>query len=312
MRSPRRAFTLIELLVVIAIIAILIALLLPAVQQAREAARRSQCKNNMKQLGLAMHNYHDVFNTLPPAQINPGTSTCASLFPSGNTRNITGHFLILPYMDQTPLYNSANFSLPFGNVDSGGCGFGALASDSQSATLGKKLEGFRCPSDTPVGEPVVITSPVHYLVTNGYRVSYAFVTDDRWFYGLSVSYGRDVKTTKPVCGHNGAANFSHITDGTSNTFMFLEAAYKRSPSNYYGPFIHTYVNYSEVSPVSRTINQPTATVNLFMWGAPSSRHTGGIHALLCDGAVRFISQNISTVTLGALNSIAAGEIVGEF
>ena len=84
-KSPKYAFTLIELLVVIAIIAVLIALLLPAVQQAREAARRSQCKNNMKQLGLAVHNYHETANQMPPAWINPSTGQCASMFPTGST-----------------------------------------------------------------------------------------------------------------------------------------------------------------------------------------------------------------------------------
>ncbi|MFN0196198.1 MAG: DUF1559 domain-containing protein [Planctomycetaceae bacterium] len=309
--SWRRAFTLIELLVVIAIIAVLIALLLPAVQQAREAARRTQCKNNLKQLGLAVHNYSDTFNILPPAAINAGTATCASIFPTGvgATRNITGHFLLLPYLDQANLYNLANFNIPFGNVDAGGCGFGSNPVDSQSATLGRKLPALRCPSDTPREEPSV-KSHVYYNVTNGYRISYCFVTDTRWFANISVSYERDATVTKPWAGLNGAANISHIKDGTSNTFMFMEGGFNRSPSNWYGPFIHTYVNYSEVSPVTRTINQKNGTS--FMWGAPSSVHSGGCHALLCDGAVRFISQNTFSATLAALNSIAGEEIPSEY
>ena len=98
MKNSKRAFTLIELLVVIAIIAVLIALLLPAVQQAREAARRSQCKNNLKQMGLAVHNYHETANQMPPAWINPSTGGSTAMYGTGNTRNITGYSLLLPYL----------------------------------------------------------------------------------------------------------------------------------------------------------------------------------------------------------------------
>ncbi len=110
-RPRRRAFTLIELLVVIAIIAILIALLLPAVQQAREAARRTQCKNNLKQLALALHNYHDVFNTFPPGSVLPqaGNTTpyppASHNNPMARTAGWTWSAFILPYIDQAPMYN---------------------------------------------------------------------------------------------------------------------------------------------------------------------------------------------------------------
>src|SRR6187455_1555610 len=109
-RNKRVAFTLIELLVVIAIIAILIALLLPAVQQAREAARRTQCKNNLKQIGLALHNYHDVFLLFPPGSVNPQAGVKLG-YANGD---LCGHNLfagILPYMDQAPLYNQLNWNV---------------------------------------------------------------------------------------------------------------------------------------------------------------------------------------------------------
>src|SRR5581483_8700238 len=108
-RSWKKGFTLIELLVVIAIIAILIALLLPAVQQAREAARRTQCKNNLKQLGLALHNYHDNFNTFPPGGVNGTAAT-------SNYQGWGWSIMLLPQIDQAPLYNQINFSLSMSTV----------------------------------------------------------------------------------------------------------------------------------------------------------------------------------------------------
>src|SRR2546423_439406 len=111
----RRGFTLIELLVVIAIIAVLIALLLPAVQSAREAARRSQCTNNLKQMGLAFHNYHSANNAFPPAKIYSGSCYWSNA-GAGLVLNTTAFSMILGYMEQTPLYNAYNFSQPSSNA----------------------------------------------------------------------------------------------------------------------------------------------------------------------------------------------------
>lgn len=115
-RLKRSGFTLIELLVVIAIIGVLVALLLPAVQQAREAARRSQCKNNLKQLALALHNYHDSFSMFPPGNVNQGATTCApSNLPGNSPDNSRAPWtvLVLPYVEQTGLYNQFNMAAPF-------------------------------------------------------------------------------------------------------------------------------------------------------------------------------------------------------
>src|SRR5436190_12071152 len=112
MAALRRAFTLIELLVVIAIIAVLIALLLPAVQQAREAARRMSCKNNLKQYGLALHNYADTHGSLPSGHYFRGFWAGTRSFPYGGGTGFSWQSLILPYMDQAPLHNQFNFSVP--------------------------------------------------------------------------------------------------------------------------------------------------------------------------------------------------------
>src|SRR5262245_42410440 len=108
-RRRASAFTLIELLVVIAIIAVLVALLLPAVQQAREAARRSQCKNNLKQFGLALHNYHEAFSTFPMAETNPSNGPACNGGPGAGWCGFSVHVMLLPYLDQGPLYNQINF-----------------------------------------------------------------------------------------------------------------------------------------------------------------------------------------------------------
>ena len=129
----RRGFTLIELLVVIAIIAVLVAILLPAIQQAREAARRSQCANNLKQFGIALHNYHEAHGMFPLG-INP------SVYDSGATyawRGFSAHTMLLPYMDQAGIYNQLNFNLLYD------------AAPNNSAIVRKRIASFICPSDFP-------------------------------------------------------------------------------------------------------------------------------------------------------------------
>src|SRR5262245_26681291 len=212
-RSPRgiRGFTLIELLVVIAIIAILIALLLPAVQQAREAARRTQCKNQLKQIGLALHNYHDTFNLFPY-----GSESAATMSPP-LIKNHTGWLLLLPFIDQAPLYNTINFNLATGEW-LGGTSIpvagGAPILAPNAAVSAVKLGLLLCPSDS--GRQFWQFDGTYGCVTgqNAYRSSY----------GFSVYTGQpgslwtfEPQTTRGMFGASSNCNIRDITDGTSNT-----------------------------------------------------------------------------------------------
>ncbi|QDT53933.1 Type II secretion system protein G precursor [Caulifigura coniformis] len=318
-RVRRSGFTLIELLVVIAIIAILIALLLPAVQQAREAARRTQCKNNLKQMGLALHNYHDTMNMFPPATINPGAASC-DLFlvaPNRQVLNHTGYMFMLPYMDQGPLYNQINFSLPSGN---------ALHTTACSATVGSTwpnltaldnvVPGFLCPSGTPTDNPSTSTAAGPYSRNRAHRTSYGFVTAQTEIGTASIwakTYRAVNDNTKSAWWHNGAARIGEIQDGTSNTMLFIETPLQKQVAQA-GPYWNQYTHTMYIVP-SRGINVPYATTPpqpyVYAWGAGSA-HTGGAHVLLGDGAIRFLSQNVDMTTITGLVSIKNGEVIGEF
>jgi len=199
---PRSGFTLIELLVVIAIIAVLIALLLPAVQAAREAARRAQCVNNLKQIGLALHNYHSAVNT----------------FPMGSSLNFTPsygfdgwadwsvHAMLLPYLEQRPLYNAANFNYDAG-LDDG-------TSDAVNSTVYlTRIAGFLCPSDGPAGSANI----------NNYRGSIG-TTVVQGSPSKQVSGLFSISSQKNAYGGaNPTIGVNSVTDGTSNTIAFGEA-----------------------------------------------------------------------------------------
>ena len=320
--SWRQGFTLIELLVVIAIIAILIALLLPAVQQAREAARRTQCKNNLKQLGLAMHNYHDVYNTFPH---NHGR------FIVANQDQIVAEFSwifnSLPFLEQANIYNAAQTVFPFGTADRNHNALGPNA--ALRATV---LPALLCPSNSM---PSVRTGQIN----GGYRwngTSPAAGTDyvgnlghiwAGWkdcgavpdFTAVSPVFTRGSNPGTPwvngeIIGeqinYNGAFRMSgswgirDITDGTSNTVAVFENMHYQGGngaifnfnSSSYTPWI------SPLGAVHSFRNPINNRNPLWMQGAndlrceaPSSRHTGGIQVLLCDGSVRFLSENVDNM-----------------
>jgi prepilin-type N-terminal cleavage/methylation domain-containing protein/prepilin-type processing-associated H-X9-DG protein len=198
----RSAFTLIELLVVIAIIAVLIALLLPAVQAAREAARRMQCINNLKQIGLALHNYNSSVNTFPMGS----SLNFSPYYGFGGWANWSVHALLLPYMEQSPLYNAANFNLDAGLDD-------PVTDAINSTVYLTRIATFLCPSDGPAGTTNI----------NSYRGSIG-TTVVQGVPSLQVSGLFSMSSLRNAYGGaNPTIGLNSCTDGTSNTIAFGEA-----------------------------------------------------------------------------------------
>ena len=303
--SLRRGFTLIELLVVIAIIAVLIALLLPAVQQAREAARRSQCQNNLKQIGLALHNYHDVHNLFPMAFIRENNVTGAS----GQTEAWCWATMILPQLEQGNLFDQLGVtrrSLKDLMADT------TIPLAQRRALLQTRLAVFICPSDDNDGlVPVArdfrdgIGSTTGNM--NQFRVSISnYPGNFGCRNGAVTGTGANADPNGVLITHgpapgSGRVHMGSIKDGTSNTIMVGERETQvgrgatwvgtARPNQAGVRGMNQVVAHSQ--PV---INAPTPPIQ---WNSNdgagegfSSEHTGGIQILLCDGSVRFLSENI--------------------
>jgi prepilin-type N-terminal cleavage/methylation domain-containing protein len=309
----RKGFTLIELLVVIAIIAILIALLLPAVQQAREAARRSTCKNNQKQIGIAMHNYHETHGIFPPGAIAPGCNCDA--ITGGQILNHTAYQMILPFLEQSALYNSYNFSLPSGKSKyTGGAGCtGATPATDQLSVVTSPVAVFLCPSD-----PGPRKGDEDYAFSQGkgaQRTSYGLVSDRNdpsWTKTLAST----TESTKGMWGPNGAARMRDLIDGTSNVMCMIETPLRKKKfEDWNGPYWNAYTYTYWMYIPGRGINRIYADADypgVHRNGA-GSEHEGGAHTLLADGSVRFLSENVDQFSvLNALTSMGGGEIIGEF
>jgi prepilin-type N-terminal cleavage/methylation domain-containing protein len=325
----RRAFTLIELLVVIAIIAVLIALLLPAVQQAREAARRSQCKNNLKQIGLALHNYHDTYLRFPcPFGMQSWTSGNAERW--GHSQWVA----LLPYMDQAPIYNQWNFL-----ADHEGW------NGNQTLVQNAKLPILKCPSS-----PLDGTSPnipgaqlSHYFGISGAVPRGTFVDwtgiNDQATNNSAVAENPWGYTSNRGMSTWGGKNISKCTDGTSNTIIEGEISNyvfdatgnvrdDRRPSRRWSWAMGGLSGWRDWAPQVSNVciryapNSRVLGSNGLVWSGwddasgsncpLNSAHTGGVHVLMTDGAVRFISDNIDMGTLAILSVRDDGKPVGEF
>jgi prepilin-type N-terminal cleavage/methylation domain-containing protein/prepilin-type processing-associated H-X9-DG protein len=346
--ARQRAFTLIELLVVIAIIAILIGLLLPAVQKVREAAARIQCMNNLKQIGLAYQNYHDVNATFPPPGIGSQTGACG-----------WGVFL-LPYIEQDNLYKQYDFTQPY--AYNPGLGFGTPTNQNVTNTL---IKIFRCPSNPDVG-----TGPYTYtffLQPPGMQITWQASSSD---YGpvVSVDSGLFAFAGVPELNANGVMDTStwpatfpgyriaDVTDGTSNTLISAEIADR--PALWHGrtrlsteqTFFSGDGGWNSPSSANFTLYGSPAdggggtcpelltaslAVNPSTWGYPNNGdplcpafanrscvincsndtdlyafHPAGANVVLCDGSVHFLPASISLQTMIGLVTRANGEVLG--
>jgi prepilin-type N-terminal cleavage/methylation domain-containing protein len=292
-RQVRRAFTLIELLVVIAIISVLIGLLLPAVQKVREAASLTSCKNNLKQIGLAMHNHHDTRGTFPVGYYDPTPWPQLDNGPGWGW----GAYL-LPYLEQEPVYKQINFNLDVGDPANAG-------------PLGTFLKVFYCPSDE-------LTRT--FTVTDGGSNSWVIAQGS--YVACNGNDGVDDFTTPP---HTGAFiravkgfRTADIRDGLSNTFFVGDristlsyCTWMGGPTGALNPFLMAPGNFGAEVTLLMCHAGPTApnTPGVFDADSTSSPHRLGVPFLFGDGSVHFISNSIDVSTWMALATRSGGEVI---
>jgi prepilin-type N-terminal cleavage/methylation domain-containing protein/prepilin-type processing-associated H-X9-DG protein len=323
-RRVRSGFTLIELLVVIAIIAVLIALLLPAVQSAREAARRTQCVNNLKQIGLALHNYNDSVGCFP---MSMGMDSPGFGYPE--PVSYSGLSMLLPFMEQSNVFNTINYSII--RLDPG-----------NNTAMATSVNAFLCPSDPQQQSVPVGQAGENYHPNSGNTIDYVYGPSDPT--GLNTSLPPFNGPFYPVSSTKIAA----ITDGTSNTAAFSEMGlgdesnaiatektdqfwtqtYPTTTTQAISDcqsFLVTNLAFQglstdgvpwiegSTSAMYNHVNVPNMRSCIFPPGrimnTANSYHPGGVNVGLCDGSVRFVKQTIGLQTWRALGSENGGEVI---
>ena len=345
----RRGFTLIELLVVIAIIAVLIALLLPAVQAAREAARRIQCTNNMKQIGLAIHNYHSSLNVIVTGRIlsiGSGPSQCGNGALLSGCQDTPWFVLLLPYYEGNTIFNAFNFSTGSSGPLSGPAGL-PLGFFVNSTVTVTKLGMMQCPSDReetfmwPAPYSAILTFP---LTKGNYAVNWGNTQYDQGLDQPAYGYTPAATTLAMPFPLNKPASFASVTDGTSNT-IFAAEILKGTNNDIRGTLwmslpgagvfntrftpngfrdVYQYVNpalkpgpgvaTADTLPNGFCVSEgqlPCQNVNPYAFANAGARslHPGGVNTLFGDGSVRFIKSTINPMTWVALGSISGGEVI---
>jgi prepilin-type N-terminal cleavage/methylation domain-containing protein/prepilin-type processing-associated H-X9-DG protein len=288
-RARASGFTLIELLVVIAIIGVLISLLLPAVQAAREAARRAQCTNNLKQLALALHNYHDVNNALPAGM-------AVTALPSGAFATSHGLFVpLLPYLEQGPLYASANFNV-------------TLFDPPNSTVRATGLSALWCPSDIGVDAPGAVYGVSRYTSYVGNLGPWTHQPTNVGQLGVLAGQ------LQGLFHYQSALRLAEVTDGTSTTLALGEHAAGLRPRFLPAasvPFFHLWfsgdyrdTNFQALFPMNPQNRAPTTTANAI--SAASSFHPGGCNFAFLDGSVRFLKDTIDSWPIDRATQLPVG------
>jgi prepilin-type N-terminal cleavage/methylation domain-containing protein/prepilin-type processing-associated H-X9-DG protein len=319
-----RGFTLIELLVVIAIIGVLVALLLPAVQSAREAARRASCINNLKQIGIALTSYHSAFNAFPPAKIYSGSCNKPN-GGKGQVLNTTAFAIILPYLEQKPLHDAYNFSQASCNSAWNGGNTIVMGSAAVNTTVvGTMIAILGCPSDSRA--EVVDTGAAdqtEFARQNARRCSYLFSTGAHTDFDC-VATGTPTRLDQGAFFTDLSTAIKDFRDGSSSTILVGESRQIKSDPSF-GPYWGSGTH----SPTHGQILPPSAT-NSKLWlpnasygttGGPnpsglpgpwvfSSFHPGGINVVMADGSVKFIKNSVNPAIWWALATLRGGEIVG--
>ncbi len=316
MRTRNSAFTLIELLVVIAVIGVLVALLLPAVQAAREAGRRAQCTSNLKQIGLAVHAYHDTFGAFPHGNINRTAGNCPGMeepVQSYSTRFGNWLIALLPYVEQTPLYD--RYDLRFNNE-----------SPRNRPVREASVPVYVCPSDFDTGTPTIPASgPARYVGAKYMPGSYRAVTgrsDDGYNFldsEMMFEYQRKSRGAIHIVGvwKFSCESFRDVLDGNTNTLLVGESSTRTAPQyRTFWAYPFAYYSLSAVTAQPRTLwGDYERCVEAGGAGGefPCRRSWGGLHPagshfVLCDGSVRFMPDSVDMVLLGNLATIAGNEV----
>lgn len=318
----RRAFTLIELLVVIAIIAILVALLLPAVQQAREAARRSSCKSNMKQIGIALHNYHEIHNTLPPGWV--GATSGQGHHVDGMNGFAWGTFL-LPSLEQASTFDQIDFNLSMNN--------NTINAVKNRDLIKRNFPVFLCPSDSKKKEVFDVEDSSNVVVASLAATNYVGVFASEYKNGAPIGYYDELDDCEGLAAgfqcrsngtffHNSSIGFKDIVDGLSSTLVVAERASEvkedTDGDEIGDTLVDSYSTWSGVVPnteenLAKILGHASEPPNLGHHPDDlSSRHRGGAHYLVGDGSVHFISESIDTDVIRGLATIRGNENVQAF